>query len=68
MPSTFSQHDVAHELISYNALVDKDKEEVMLSVNKKYGVQFYYTMPDLFYKKSKAKVFLRILISLEKSS
>ncbi|MDY3316574.1 DUF3822 family protein [Riemerella anatipestifer] len=55
MPSTFSQHDVAHQLISYNALVDKDNEEVMLSVNKKYGVQFYYTMPDLFYKKIKSK-------------
>jgi len=53
MPEGFSEHEVGFELIAYNAPVDKEKEELMLSVNKKFGVQFYYTFPKNFYKKIK---------------
>ena len=54
-PDTFSEHDLGYKLISYNAHVNEEKEELMLSVNKKYGVQFYYTFPKDFYQKIKAK-------------
>lgn len=49
MPDGFSQHDLGYDLISYNAPVDREKEELMLSVNKKFGVQFYYSFPINFY-------------------
>ena len=54
MPEGFSEHEMGYDLIAYNASVDKDSEELMLSVNKKYGVQFYYTFPTDFYSKIKA--------------
>ena len=50
MPEGFSEHDLGYDLIAYNADVDKDSEELMLSVNKKYSVQFYYTFPKSLYK------------------
>lgn len=50
MPEGFSQHDLGYDLIAYNAPVDKEKEELMLSVNKKFGVQFYYSFPKNFYQ------------------
>ena len=51
MPQEFTQHELGYKLISYNAEVDENKEELMLSINKKYGVQFYYTFPkDLYHK------------------
>ncbi|SIQ41142.1 Protein of unknown function [Chryseobacterium sp. RU37D] len=53
MPEGFSQHETGYELIAYNAPVDKEKEELMLSVNEKFKVQFYYTFPKNFYKKIK---------------
>jgi hypothetical protein len=53
MPEGFSQHDLGYELIAYNAPVDKEKEELMLSVNKKFAVQFYYTFPKNFYHQIK---------------
>ncbi|MDN5396187.1 MAG: DUF3822 domain-containing protein, partial [Chryseobacterium sp.] len=45
MPEGFSEHDAGFELIAFNAPADREKEELMLSVNKRFGVQFYYTFP-----------------------
>lgn len=53
MPEGFAEHDAGYDLISFNAPVDKDNEELMLSVNKKFNVQFYYTFPKDFYHKIK---------------
>ncbi|MEI7486245.1 MAG: DUF3822 family protein [Chryseobacterium sp.] len=53
MPEGFSEHDAGFELIAFNAPVAKENEELMLSVNKKFKVQFYYTFPKNFYKKIK---------------
>lgn len=53
MPEGFSQHETGFELIAYNAPVDKEKEELMLSINEKFKVQFYYTFPKSLYKKIK---------------
>lgn len=53
MPAGFSEHDMGYDLINYNAGVDKTKEELMLSVNKKYDVQFYYAFPKEFYSQIK---------------
>lgn len=53
-PDTFTEHDLGYALISYNSPVDKTQEELMLSVNKKYGIQFYYAFPKVFYQKIKA--------------
>lgn len=55
MPEGFSEHEMGYELIAFNAPVNKDNEELMLSVNKKFKVQFYYTFPTEFYKKIKAQ-------------
>lgn len=49
MPEGFANHDTGFDLISYNAPVDRNNEELMLAVNKKYGVQFYYAFPKIFY-------------------
>jgi hypothetical protein len=54
MPEEFTQHELGYKLISYNSSVDENAEELMLSVNKKYGVQFYYTFPKEFYQKIKS--------------
>lgn len=53
MPEGFADHEAGYDLISFNAPVDKENEELMLSVNKKFGVQFYYTFPKDFYRKIK---------------
>ncbi|MCU7619228.1 DUF3822 family protein [Chryseobacterium sp. PBS4-4] len=53
MPEGFAEHDSGYDLISFNAPVDKENEELMLSVNKKFNVQFYYTFPKDFYRKIK---------------
>lgn len=53
MPEGFSEHEAGFELIAFNAPASKEKEELMLSVNKRFGVQFYYTFPKNFYKKIK---------------
>lgn len=55
MPEGFSDHDAGYDLIAYNAHMDREKEELMLSVNKKYGVQFYYTFPKYFYERIKSQ-------------
>jgi len=49
----FDQHDLGYDLIAYNAAVKKDAEELMLSVNKKFAVQFYYSFPKDYYQKIK---------------
>ncbi|NMR34668.1 DUF3822 family protein [Chryseobacterium aquaticum] len=53
MPEGFTDHEAGYDLISFNAPVDKENEELMLSVNKKFSVQFYYTFPQDFYRKIK---------------
>lgn len=53
MPEGFSEHELGFDLIAFNAPVDRDHEELMLSVNKKFGVQFYYTFPKNFYQQIK---------------
>lgn len=53
MPEGFAEHDAGYDLIAYNAPVDKENEELMLSINKKFQLQFYYTFPKDFYKKIK---------------
>lgn len=53
MPEGFSDHDAGFDLIAFNAPVNKENEELMLSVNKKFQVQFYYTFPKDFYAKIK---------------
>ncbi len=55
MPEGFSQHEIGYDLIGYNAPVDQENEELMLSVNKKNKVQFYYTFPKNLYKTIKEK-------------
>ena len=55
MPEGFSQHETGYQLIGYNAPVDRTKEELMLSVNRKYQIQFYYAFPKAFYKPLKAQ-------------
>lgn len=56
MPDGFSEHEVGYDLIAYNSNVDKNSEELMLSVNKKFGVQFYYTFPKNYYSEIKNKI------------
>jgi len=53
MPEGFSEHEAGFDLIAFNAPVDKEKEELMLSINRKYKVQFYYTFPKNYYRKIK---------------
>jgi len=53
MPEGFTDHEAGYDLISFNAPVDKENEELMLSVNTKFSVQFYYTFPKDFYRKIK---------------
>ena len=53
MPEGFAEHTLGYDLIAYNAPVDRENEELMLSVNKKMGVQFYYTFPKQYYHQIK---------------
>ncbi|WP_294318415.1 DUF3822 family protein [uncultured Chryseobacterium sp.] len=53
MPDGFSEHEAGFDLIAFNAPTDKEKEELMLSINEKFRIQFYYTFPKEFYKKIK---------------
>ena len=54
MPEGFKDHNSGYDLIAYNSPVDREKEELMLSVNRKFKVQFYYTFPKEYYQKIKA--------------
>src|SRR5690606_10097379 len=55
MPEGFSEHELGYDLIACNSPVNKNEEELMLSVNKKYGVQFYYTFPKKWYEMLKSR-------------
>lgn len=52
-PDHFNQHDLGYDLLALNAPVDQENEELMLSVNKKFRVQFYYSFPQNLYQKLK---------------
>lgn len=54
-PEGFDKHALGYDLVSYNAEINKDEEELMLSINKKFGIQFYYCFPQKFYQKIKDK-------------
>lgn len=53
MPEGFKEHETGYDLIAFNAPVDRHQEELMLSINKKFGVQFYYTFPKTVYQQIK---------------
>lgn len=53
LPIGFKEHQMGHQLINYNAPTDEQTDELMLSINKPFGVQFYYTFPKEFYHKIK---------------
>ncbi|RXM37815.1 DUF3822 domain-containing protein [Chryseobacterium sp. CH21] len=53
MPEGFSEHETGFDLIAFNAPADREREELMLSINKKFNIQFYYTFPKNYYKKIK---------------
>lgn len=55
MPEGFDKHNLGFDLIAYNADIDKENEELMLSINKKFDIQFYYSFPKSFYKMIKSK-------------
>lgn len=55
MPDSFQEHSVGMDLIALNAQVEPETEELMLSINKKYQVQFYYAFPKSFYQKLKSQ-------------
>lgn len=52
-PLSFTEHELGYDLIAHNAAVDKDNEELMLAINKAFKIQFYYTLPKIFYQKIK---------------
>lgn len=54
-PAGFKDHKYGSDLISLNANVEAGKEEMMLSVNPKFGIQFYYNFPVEIYEKIKGK-------------
>ncbi len=54
MPENFKNHDLGYDLVSYNSNTNPETEELMLSINKKFGVQFYYTFPKYFYQRIKS--------------
>ena len=55
MPEGFSEHELGYDLIAFNSSVNNDEEELMLSVNKKYRLQFYYTFPKAWYHMLKSR-------------
>lgn len=50
----FNDHELGYDMIAFNSKVDKEKEILMLSINKKFGLQYYYSFPKDFYLKIKA--------------
>ena len=52
-PEVFTENQLGQQIISYNSDVKTESEELMKSVNQKYGVQFYYSFPKHFYQKIK---------------
>lgn len=54
-PAGFSEHEAGRKMVGLNANTKDAEEELMLSVNQKYGVQFYYTFPKKIYQEIKNK-------------
>ena len=52
-PEVFTENQLGQQIISYNSDVKTESEELMQSINQKYGVQFYYSFPKHFYQKIK---------------
>ena len=52
-PEVFTENQLGQQIISYNSDVRTESEELMKSINQKYGVQFYYSFPKHFYQKIK---------------
>jgi len=52
-PEVFTENQLGQQIISYNSDVKTKSEELMRSINQKYGVQFYYSFPKHFYQKIK---------------
>ena len=52
-PEIFTENQLGQQIISYNSDVKTESEELMRSINQKYGVQFYYSFPKHFYQKIK---------------
>ena len=53
-PEVFTENQLGQQIISYNSDVKTESEELMQSINQKYGVQFYYSFPKHFYQKIKS--------------
>lgn len=49
MPESYTQHELAADIIRANAPIVPEREEIMLSINKTYGLQFYYSIPKALY-------------------
>ena len=54
-PDDFTQHDLGFDLLGLNTSVSPEEEELMLSINKKFGIQFYYSFPKNLYHKLKSQ-------------
>jgi hypothetical protein len=52
-PEVFTENQLGQQIISYNSDVRTESEELMWSINQKYGVLFYYSFPKHFYQKIK---------------
>lgn len=55
MPAGFSEHEKGFDLIRYNANASPETEELMLAINPRFGVQFYYSLPKEYYTLIKGK-------------
>ena len=53
-PEVFTENQLGQQIISYNSDVKTESEELMQSINQKYGVQFYYSFPKHFDQKIKS--------------
>ena len=54
-PDSFQEHELGYDLLGFNTLVDAKEEELMLSINRKFGIQFYFSFPKNFYQKLKSQ-------------
>lgn len=54
-PAGFEEHHLGRHLIQYNTLDTDHPQELMLSINKVWGIQFYYEFPQELYHLIKSK-------------
>ena len=54
-PDGFSHHEMGFDLIRFNSPINEKTEELMLSINKKFKIQFYYSFPKKYYTLIKGK-------------